>query len=69
MVAGGSPPSTEHPHPEHPLVGLRYRIIRRLGDGGFGCTYLAEDEQRFREPWVLKEFAPKVEGAAALRKA
>lgn len=69
MVAEGGSPSTEHPHPEHPLVGLRYRIIRRLGDGGFGCTYLAEDEQRFREPCVLKEFAPKVEGAEALRKA
>lgn len=51
------------------LLGDRYRIIKQLGQGGFGRTYLAEDINRFNEPCVLKEFAPKLQGASALKKA
>ncbi|MCG8363879.1 MAG: hypothetical protein MJA27_11180, partial [Pseudanabaenales cyanobacterium] len=51
------------------LLGSRYLIIRELGRGGFGHTYLAEDTHRFNELCVLKEFIPQVEGEAALRKA
>ncbi len=65
------PPGQSNPDvpANRPLVGLRYRMVRQLGHGGFGRAYLATDEQRFHEPCVLKEFAPKVEGAEALRKA
>ncbi|MEM7771794.1 MAG: serine/threonine-protein kinase [Cyanobacteria bacterium P01_A01_bin.37] len=56
-------------NPSAPLVGLRYRILKQLGHGGFGRTYLAEDEQRFKEYCVLKEFAPRVEESDALLKA
>lgn len=51
------------------LVGDRYRIIKQLGQGGFGRTYLAEDINRFHELCVLKEFAPKLQGTSALKKA
>lgn len=51
------------------LLGNRYRIVRELGHGGFGRTYLAEDTHRFNEPCVLKEFAPQVQGTYALHKA
>jgi len=51
------------------VLGQRYRIVRQLGAGGFGRTYLAEDQNRFHELCVLKEFAPQVEGAAAMQKA
>lgn len=50
-------------------LGLRYRVLRELGHGGFGRTYLAEDTNRFHEYCVLKEFAPQVQGTEALEKA
>jgi serine/threonine-protein kinase len=50
------------------ILGDRYRIIRELGAGGFGRTYLAEDINRFNESCVLKEFAPQVRGTYALQK-
>ena len=54
--------------PNH-LLGSRYRILRELGRGGFGYTYLAEDLNRFNELCVLKEFFPQVTDEAALQKA
>jgi serine/threonine protein kinase, bacterial len=49
-------------------LGDRYRIVRELGKGGFGQTYLAQDLNRFNELCVLKEFAPQVQGTYALQK-
>ncbi len=43
----------------------RYRIIRELGRGGFGRTYLAEDTNRYGEHCVLKEFSPVVHSPKA----
>jgi serine/threonine-protein kinase len=51
------------------LLSWRYKVLSELGQGGFGRTYLAQDSNRFNEPCVLKEFAPQVEGEAALQKA
>jgi len=50
-------------------LGDRYVIVRQLGQGGFGRTYLAEDINRFREFCVLKEFSPQVQTAYVLQKA
>jgi serine/threonine protein kinase, bacterial len=50
-------------------LGDRYLIIRQIGQGGFGKTYLAEDINRFRELCVLKEFSPQVQTAYVLQKA
>ncbi len=36
----------------------RYRVLEPLGKGGFGRTYLCEDQTRFNELCVLKEFIP-----------
>ncbi|MBW4632692.1 MAG: protein kinase [Iphinoe sp. HA4291-MV1] len=47
----------------------RYLIVRQLGQGGFGRTYLAEDINRFHELCVLKEFSPQVQTPYVLQKA
>jgi serine/threonine-protein kinase len=51
------------------VLGDRYRIIKEIGQGGFGRTYLSEDLNRFNELCVLKEFAPQVQGTALITKA
>ena len=56
-----------------PLIQLlrgHYRVTGVLSDeGGFGKTYLAEDEDKLNEPGVVKQLAPKVHGTWALNKA
>ena len=53
-----------------PFLRGHYRIIDLLSDeGGFGRTYLAEDIDKLNEQCVVKQLAPKVQEASALRKA
>lgn len=47
----------------------RYRIIQILGQGGFGRTYLAEDQRRFNELCAIKELIPTATGTSAWEKA
>jgi serine/threonine protein kinase len=47
----------------------RYRIIQILGQGGFGRTYLAEDQRRFNELCAVKELISTATGALAWEKA
>lgn len=49
-------------------VGGRYTIQRVLGQGGFGRSYLAADQQRFGELCVLKEFRPANRSSRAMQK-
>ncbi len=63
MNAGGGLGSSTSP------LGDRYEVIRELGRGGFGQTYLAKDLHRYSELCVLKEFLPQVEDKATLNKA
>jgi serine/threonine-protein kinase len=58
-----------HPIPGATILSNRYRLVRELGQGGFGRTYLAQDQNRFNEYCVLKEFAPQLGGTYALQKA
>jgi serine/threonine-protein kinase len=44
------------PLPTDTLLQNRYRILKLLAQGGFAQTYLADDQGRFGEPCVVKEF-------------
>jgi serine/threonine protein kinase len=37
-----------------PLLRNHYKIVKPLGRGGFGKTYLAEDTDKLNEPCVVK---------------
>ena len=58
------------PEPSKPtVIGDRYRVVKEIGRGGFGHTYLAEDTNRFDETCVIKEFAPELNHQDSLGKA
>jgi WD40 repeat protein/tRNA A-37 threonylcarbamoyl transferase component Bud32 len=44
-------------------------MIKLLGQGGFGRTYLAEDRDKLNEKCVVKQFVPMIQGTAGLQKA
>ncbi|MEO0535678.1 MAG: protein kinase [Cyanobacteria bacterium P01_A01_bin.123] len=46
------------PIPAGTVLQSRYHVVRLLGQGGFGRTYLSEDQGRFNESCALKEFVP-----------
>jgi len=52
-----------------PLLRGRYRPVQPIGQGGFGRTYLALDEDRLGTQCVVKQFSPQVQGTKSLEKA
>ncbi|MBD2022277.1 serine/threonine protein kinase [Leptolyngbya sp. FACHB-36] len=46
------------PLPTGTILQNRYHLLSVLGQGGFGRTYLAEDQNRFNELCALKELTP-----------
>ncbi|MGI0487346.1 protein kinase domain-containing protein [Pantanalinema rosaneae CENA516] len=56
------------PLPTDTVLQNRYRILNVLGQGGFGRTYLAQDQGRFNELCALKELTPAQGGTYALDK-
>jgi serine/threonine-protein kinase len=56
------------PLPNGTVLQNRYRLLSILGQGGFGRTYLAENQGRFNELCVLKELLPPQGGGYALEK-
>lgn len=58
----------ESPLASGTILQNRYHLLSVLGQGGFGRTYLAEDQGRFKELCALKELIPPETGAYALEK-
>ena len=56
------------PLPLGTVLRQRYLIQQVLGQGGFGRTYLALDQERFNEPCVLKEFIVPYHDGALIEK-
>lgn len=52
-----------------PMLRGRYRPVQLIGQGGFGRTYLALDEDRLQTKCVIKQFAPQTQGTKSLEKA
>ncbi|MEG4106055.1 bifunctional serine/threonine-protein kinase/formylglycine-generating enzyme family protein [Microcoleus sp. S13_C5] len=53
-----------------PILRNRFRMIKFLGQGGFGRTYLAEDIDKLNQRCVVKQLAPtNVQGTWAINKA
>lgn len=53
-----------------PLMRGRYRVIQPIGQGGFGKTFLAVDEDRLNSRCVIKQFSPQLdESSKSLEKA
>ncbi len=49
------------------ILGGRYQVLKVLGTGGFGRTFLAQDQQRPGHPTcVVKQFRPKFSDATLL---
>jgi serine/threonine protein kinase len=52
------------------LLKDRYRAIKLIGQGGFGKTFQAIDEDKPSQPYcVIKQFFPSTQGSNALKKA
>jgi serine/threonine protein kinase len=52
------------------LLKERYRTIKPLGQGGFGKTFLAVDEDKPSQPYcVIKQFFPQAQGTNTVQKA
>jgi tetratricopeptide (TPR) repeat protein/tRNA A-37 threonylcarbamoyl transferase component Bud32 len=54
--------------PPKTLVDRRYEVVKTLGQGGFGRTYLVKDERSFEDFFVLKEFVPQATNEDAVNK-
>ena len=50
------------------ILNNRYQIVKQIGRGDRGRTYLAEDIHRYRELCVLQEFVERVESDSQLHK-
>ena len=52
------------------LLKERYRAIQPIGQGGFGRTFLARDEDKPSKPYcVIKQLYPQAQGTSTLQKA
>ncbi|GAX34241.1 serine/threonine-protein kinase [Nodularia sp. NIES-3585] len=52
------------------LLKERYRAIKPIGQGGFGKTFLAVDEDKpSKPPCVIKQFYPQAQGTNSVQKA
>ncbi|MBD2430988.1 MULTISPECIES: serine/threonine-protein kinase [Fischerella] len=52
------------------LLKERYRAIKPIGQGGFGRTFLAVDEDKPSKPrCVIKQFYPQAQGTSSVQKA
>jgi serine/threonine protein kinase len=59
----------QSPLPMDTILQSRYRLRELMAEGGFARTYLAQDQGRFNERCVVKEFCPNSGDATVFKKA
>ena len=59
----------QSPLPIDTVLQSRYRLLELMAEGGFARTYLAEDQGRFNERCVVKEFFSSATDATVFKKA
>ncbi|MFB2938554.1 protein kinase [Aerosakkonemataceae cyanobacterium BLCC-F154] len=52
-----------------PLLRNRYRVVKPIGQGGFGRTYLAADQDMLNASCVIKQFSVQSQGTQSQEKA
>lgn len=52
-----------------PLLRNRYRVVKPIGQGGFGRTYLAADQDMLNASCVIKQFSVQSQGTKSQEKA
>jgi serine/threonine protein kinase len=57
------------PLPMDTILQSRYRLRELMAEGGFARTYLAQDQGRFNERCVVKEFCPSSSDVTVFKKA
>ncbi len=57
------------PLPMETILQSRYRLRELMAEGGFARTYLAQDQGRFNERCVVKEFCPNSGDTTVFKKA
>jgi serine/threonine protein kinase len=57
------------PLPMNTTLQSRYRLLELMAEGGFARTYLAQDQGRFNERCVVKEFCPSSGDVTVFKKA
>ena len=48
-------------------IRSRYHIVKQIGAGNSGVTFVAQDRQRFNDPCVVKQFQPRETNPEALK--
>ncbi len=59
----------QSPLPMDTILQSRYRLRELMAEGGFARTYLAQDQGRFNERCVVKEFCPNSRDTTVFKKA
>lgn len=62
-------PITSGPLQPGTILAARYRVLRLLGKGGMGATYLAEDERLFSKQCAVKEMLSDYTNTADIQQA
>jgi serine/threonine protein kinase len=66
LSAGALPPTKSHAFAPDEIIGTRigpYKLLQKIGEGGMGVVYMAEQEQPVRRKVALKIIKPGLDSS------